>query len=189
MRQFEKKLNENDKKIISNLSCSVGSTPSLFTSLPHRLELKNLEIHPGNYTLYDRQQLWTGVCNDESKIAGRVMSRVIGHYEDRNTILLDAGATALTKETSPQGGYGAIGGFPDLECFAMSQEVTRIRSKDSSVRLPFEKLPIGSMVNIIPNHSCLAAACFDKYFIIHDESNKFLPQRKIVDEWNVWRGW
>lgn len=189
VRQFKKRAKNRNSSFLPSLSCSVGSTPSLFTALPHTFELQNLEIHPGNYTMYDRQQLWTGVCDDVSKVSGRVLSRVIGHYEDRNTILIDAGATALTKETTPQGGYGAIDGFPDLECFAMSQEVTRVRPKDQNARFPFEELPIGSMINILPNHSCLAAACFDQYYIIDDKSSKFSPNEIVVDEWKVWQGW
>ncbi len=173
---------------------SIGSTPSLFHH-HHRedLGLPNLEIHPGNYTLYDRQQLWTGACALESAVCGRVMATVIGHYPDRNTILLDAGATALTKDTTPQGGVCAIGDRDHghlVECYKMSQEVTLVRAMQRSEplhqnedRFPFELFPIGSMVNLLPNHSCLAAACFEKYIIIDDETGTFSPNEPLVDEW------
>lgn len=145
--------------------------------------MENMEIHPGNYTLYDRQQLWTGACSDRTKVAGRVVATVIGHYEDRNTILLDAGALALTKDTSPQGGVCEITGFPELECFGMSQEVIKVRPRDREIEFPFAKLPIGSTVCLLPNHSCLSAACFAEYYIIDDPTCSFAPEEPVVEVW------
>lgn len=176
---------------LDNLIVSVGSTPSVFS---HRNSddamLNNLEIHPGNYTLCDRQQLWTGVCPNEAHVAGRVISRVIGHYEDRNTILLDAGATALTKDTTPQGGVCSIAGrSEDLECYKMSQEVILVRTVDRNQPFPFDEFPIGSIVTLLPNHSCLAAACFDRYHIIDDPSSEFSPDEVIIEEWKPAKGW
>lgn len=159
---------------------SVGSTASAFHHHNH-LDLPHMEIHAGNYTLYDRQQIWTGECTLDD-VAGRVISRVIGHYEDRNTILLDAGATSLTKDLSPQGGMCEIGGAPDLDCFRMSQEVITVTHATRKL-FPFESFPLGTVVNLIPNHSCLAAACFDKYYIIDDPSCTFDVDQDIVDEW------
>lgn len=132
--------------------------------------------------MYDRQQLWTGACT-EPDLAGRVISRVIGHYEDRNAMMLDAGALALTKDSTPQGGVCAIGGHPELDCYRMSQEVILVRPKDTGASFPFDKFPLGSTVNLLPNHSCLAAACFEKYFIIDDPSCLFSPEETVVDEW------
>lgn len=152
---------------------SVGSTPSLSH---HRNDgsIANLEIHPGNYTFFDRQQLWTGACRDRRDIACRVIATVIGVYPDR--FLLDAGATALTKDETPQGGKCEIDGYPDVECYAMSQEVIKARP-------PVPGLPIGSLVKLIPNHSCLAAACFDRYFVIDDPSGSFSEESEILCEW------
>jgi D-serine ammonia-lyase len=173
----------------NHLTVSIGSTPSL----SHHVRgddassslLENVvELHPGNYTLYDRQQLWTGACHDPSLVAGRVLTTVIGHYEDRNMIMLDAGATALTKDTSPQGGMCEVTGFPELECHRMSQEVTLVRPKDSNNAIcPFDRLPIGSKVTLLPNHSCLSAACFDKYHIIDDPTCMFAIEETVVDVW------
>ena len=177
--QFMDLLNEAGIETES-LVISVGSTPSLFHHSNLR-NLPNLEIHPGNYTLYDRQQMWSGSCARED-VAGRVISTVIGHYEDRNTILLDAGATSLTKEQTPQGGMCEIGGSPLLECHRMSQEVTIVTHPTEKV-FPFKSYPLGTIVNLIPNHSCLAAACFEKYYVIDDPSCNFGHDQEIVDEW------
>jgi D-serine deaminase-like pyridoxal phosphate-dependent protein len=176
--------------LLQNLLISVGSTPSL-SQHENPKEWPNLEIHAGNYTLYDRQQLFTKACSSEDDIAGRVMSRVIGHYEDRNTMMIDAGATALTKELTPQGGMAAIGGdgisskvvTQSVEVYKMSQEVSLVRPVDPKATFPYKEFPLGSMVNLLPNHSCLAAACFDKYYIIDDPSCSFSPDEIVVDEW------
>lgn len=181
LKQQLESLGENSSAV-NDLIVSVGSTPSA----RHHESLKGLanpiEIHPGNYTLFDRQQLWTGACT-EADVAARVMSRVVGHYGDRNTILLDAGATALTKDDSPQGSVCEIGGHPELDCYKMSQEVTLVRPKDPHTIFPYAKFPLGSIVDLLPNHSCLSAACFEKYYVIDDPSCSFSPNQEIVDEW------
>lgn len=172
-----------EQKMLNRLTVSIGSTPSArhhtnTVSLPN-----SVEIHPGNYALFDRQQLWTGACT-EPDLAGRVISRVIGHYEDRNTVMLDAGATALTKDATPQGGVCAIGGHAEVfDCYKMSQEMVLVRPKDPNTTFPFQNFALGSIVNLLPNHSCLAAACFDKYHVIDDPSCAFSPDEEIVDEW------
>ena len=53
----------------------VGSTPSC----SHRTDKFSCvtELHPGNYVLYDNQQLLLGSCT-QADIAGKVMTRVIG---------------------------------------------------------------------------------------------------------------
>ena len=171
------------------LIMSVGSTPTVFSlSSDHGLP-SVLEMHPGNYTFFDRQQLWTGACTDKKSVACRVLARVIGHYEDRNTIMLDAGATALTKDLTPQGGYAEVDGYPQLECYRLSQEVMLLRPKDATQRCPFEVMDIGSPVFLIPNHSCLAAACFDRYYIVDDDSKEFSLDQEVVEEWVPVKGW
>lgn len=175
-----------------SLDVSVGSTPSMFyhKKLPQGLEPKKLEIHPGNYVFFDRQQLYTGACADESWVAAFILARVIGHYDDfdRNAIMLDAGATALTKESTPQGGMCAVLGRPELECYRMSQEVTMVRCRDGTP-FPFEDFPLGSTVLLIPNHSCLAAACFGVYYVVDEEGGMVSKDSKIVDKWEPVRGW
>lgn len=174
----------NAQNSSNDLIVSVGSTPSMshHYRIPRLINHNKMEIHPGNYTLYDRQQLWTGACPSKESVAGRVLCKVLSHYPDRGTILLDAGALALTKESTPQGGMCEITGHPQLECHRTSQEVTLVRTKDGST-FPFVDFPIGSVVSLLPNHSCLAAACFDRYYIIHDTTCAFDPEQEVVDEW------
>jgi D-serine deaminase-like pyridoxal phosphate-dependent protein len=48
------------------------------------------QIHPGNYCLYDRQQVASGSCTLD-QVACYVITRVIGVYPLRNSLLIDAG--------------------------------------------------------------------------------------------------
>ncbi len=177
---------------VSSLRISVGSTPSMF-SHDNALNIPNIELHPGNYVFYDRQQLWTGACSSEKSIGGFVLSRVIGQYDDkhRNAIMVDAGATALTKETAPQGNMCSVLGRPDLECYRMSQEITMIRCKsdDGTKSFPFEEFPLGSTVLLIPNHSCLAAACFEEYHVIDGGTSSVSTKSEVVETWRPVKGW
>jgi D-serine deaminase-like pyridoxal phosphate-dependent protein len=192
MRGFLDKLKQFGdigKQRVDLLDVSVGSTPSLFHHSSSLQLLERLELHPGNYTMYDRQQLWSGAASTESSLAGRVLARVIGHYEDRNTIMLDAGALAMTKDSTPQGGACAVAGHPGLFCYRMSQEVTLCRPADPSQKLPLSEFPLGTLLSLLPNHSCLAAACFDKFYVIDDPLGNYAPEEEIVEEWLPAKGW
>ncbi|MGE3525230.1 MAG: hypothetical protein AB7I33_04840, partial [Gemmatimonadales bacterium] len=39
--------------------------------------------------------------------------------------------------------------------------------------------PTGERVRIVPNHSCLTVACFDRYHVVRGEA--------VVDEWAIHR--
>jgi D-serine ammonia-lyase len=209
---MEQHFDDNKKQHIfaTNFTVSVGSTPSLphhfhpssdndntihpqqewWTQFFLRYPTAILEIHPGNYTLYDRQQLYTNACPNVQAIAGRVLTRVIGHYNDThrpNTLLLDAGATALTKESTPQGGMAAITGHEQTSSvYKMCQEVSMARGNSPQF---LQDCPLGTILALQPNHSCLAAACFDKYYIVDDPTGQFAPDTPIVDEWEPVKGW
>lgn len=85
---------------------SVGATPSAAcgdahefraaaAALPHGTAL---ELHPGNYVFFDRQQVASGSCGAD-EVACYVLARVIGGYgAPRNELLVDAGSCALHKD-------------------------------------------------------------------------------------------
>lgn len=137
------------------------------------LDLVN-EIHPGNYVFYDRHQLEIGACGPD-EVAVRVVARVVGVYPERNEALVDAGALALSKDPGPAHlyrepgaapcGYGLVDGMPDVCVASLSQEVGKLTSR-SGAPLPWDKLRLGALVRIMPNHSCLAAACFHEYVVV-----------------------
>ena len=111
------------------------------------------------------------------------MTTVVAHYPQHNQILIDAGALALSKDPGAahidtEIVYGAVPGYPHLKIFSISQEHGLITSE---APIAFESFPVGSPVQIIPNHSCLTAALFPKYHVVEDY--------QVVDVWLPMRGW
>ncbi|KAK1743917.1 hypothetical protein QTG54_005514 [Skeletonema marinoi] len=105
--------------------------------------------------------------------------------------MVDAGATALTKKSTPQGSMRSVLGRPDLECYRMSQEINMIRckSEDGAKPFPFQEFPLGSTVLLIPNHSCLAAACFEEYHVVDGGDNSVSTKSEVVEMWSPVKGW
>jgi D-serine deaminase-like pyridoxal phosphate-dependent protein len=149
---------------------SVGSTPTV-------LFAENLsgitEARCGIYMFWDLAQLSRGVCRAED-IAVSVLASVIGHNRQGRSLILDAGALALSKDV------GANRYLPDAKfgylCDPVTMErlgelsVSAVHQEHGTVLLPnekwFESLKIGSLVRIIPNHACLTCAAYDGYHVI-----------------------
>ncbi|XP_069501897.1 D-serine dehydratase-like [Ambystoma mexicanum] len=157
---------------------SIGSTPSCSHPVPDMGKLT--EVHPGNYIFYDAQQMMIGSCKMED-IAVRVLTRVIGHYPHRNELLVDCGWTGISLHSLGKlpSGYAIIEGHPDLKLVGMTQEHGRIQP--ISGELDFSKFPLGSLLSLIPYHSCATAAMHPVYYIHSDG--------KIVGTWTPTRGW
>jgi len=143
---------------------SIGSTPTMMQAV----DLKGItEIRPGNYIWFDLFQFHRGNC-ELDQIACSVLTAIIGVYPERNTILVDAGALALSKDAGfYQNGkvlFGQIKNHPDWELVSLSQEhgIIQIGNTD------WTNLKVGDYLEIIPNHSCLTAACFEFYYCIND---------------------
>eukprot|EP01116_Phalansterium_solitarium_P009124 TRINITY_DN23157_c0_g1_i1.p1 TRINITY_DN23157_c0_g1~~TRINITY_DN23157_c0_g1_i1.p1 ORF type:complete len:408 (-),score=142.11 TRINITY_DN23157_c0_g1_i1:268-1491(-) len=153
---------------------SVGATPSCSTSLTFD---GVTEIHPGNYVFFDRFQATVGSCTMDD-VAGSVLTTVISHYPDRGRFLIDAGALALSKDIGATDGrdFGHIVGHPHLRIVAITQEVGTVES-DGSRPIDFSMYPIDSQLRILPNHSCLTAACFPRFYVTSGD--------KIVDIWET----
>ena len=176
MVQFAGRLQE-DK--ISCETVSVGSTPTAMHA-PHWQGVS--EIRPGNYVFFDKFQADIGSCH-LSDVAATVLTTVAAHYPDHNRMLIDAGALALSKDTGADHTgndivFGAVQDHPQLKLFSISQEHGLVTADDP---IAFENYPVGSLLQIIPNHSCLTAALFPKYYVIE--------KNQVVDEWIPMRGW
>lgn len=157
---------------------AVGSTPSCAAGDPLYLLWDGIdEWHPGNYVFFDRTQQHFGACTEDD-IAVSVLTRVVSQYVNRNEILVDAGALALTQNQCGLPGWGAVRGDDNIVIKRMSQEMCLLHSLDGS-RLPFQDMRVDSLVEILPNHSCHVAAMFPEMFI-RDASTA--PVVETVDE-------
>jgi D-serine deaminase-like pyridoxal phosphate-dependent protein len=158
---------------------SVGSTPTAV----HAPGWQSIsEIRPGNYAFFDKFQADIGSCS-LGEVAATVLTTVVAHYPQHNQMLIDAGALALSKDPGAahlveEIVYGTVVGNPHLKIFNISQEHGLITSQ---APIDFNNFPVGGLLQIIPNHSCLTAALFDRYHVV--EGNQ------VVDQWRPMRGW
>lgn len=162
---------------------SVGSTPTV-TRVDHLGGIT--EIRPGNYVFFDATQIALGSCALQ-EIAFTVLSTVIGLYPQRGALVLDVGAIALSKDPGPRHanpGYGIlldlqgrpIGGL-QLDALTQEHGVVHLREGTSWPA----GLKLGDRMRIVPNHSCLAAAAFDRYHLLRDDT--------LAGTWSTVRGW
>lgn len=158
---------------------SAGSTPTC----SHAENWQDVtEIRPGNYIFFDKFQADIGSCAlDDCSVS--VLTRVISHHPERNQFLVDAGALALSKDAGAthlgrEVGYGAVIGYPDLFVESLSQEHGIIRDRRGDKK---NGLKVGSLLKIIPNHSCLSAALFETFHVVENG--------KLIDKWQPARGW
>ena len=168
----------------NNPIISIGSTPTmLFAS-----HLNNIsEVRAGIYMFWDLAQASRGICKMED-IAVTVLASVIGHNHQKKKIIIDAGALALSKDISanrfmPEVGYGLVcdpnsGEYLGLNISEIHQEHGAIDISNSDW---FDNLPIGSLVRVLPNHSCLTCAGHSSYNI--------LENNMIIDNWRRTNGW
>ena len=162
---------------------SIGSTPTM--SAIDNLE-GITELRCGNYIFFDAFQVALGSCRFED-CALTVLAAVVHRDFERQKIVVDAGAIALSKdrgavEFDQKCGYGRVydlvGNDLNLRVASLSQEHGEIFVADKAV---FNRLKVGSRIRILANHSCLTAAQHSHYHVLEDG--------KIVDRWEINRGW
>lgn len=154
------------------VEASVGSTP-MMTAVEDLHGVQ--EARPGNYAFFDAMQVVIGSCADDD-IAVSVLATVISAPAGLDHVVIDAGALALSKDT----------GCTDPPHFGhvMREDGTPIRgavvrSVSQEHGLVTADLPVGMRVRVVPNHSCLTAACFDEYVVLDGHS--------ITDRWEIGR--
>jgi D-serine deaminase-like pyridoxal phosphate-dependent protein len=168
------------------LTVSVGSTPT--ARFAERLSGVT-EMRPGVYLLGDLFQTGIGTCSLDD-LAASVLASVIAHRRDENALLIDAGGLALSKDRSTQAldddkGYGLVcdaatgAPIPGLMVTSVHQEHGHVTASSS---LPFEKLPVGAKVRVLPNHVCMTAAMYDFYHVIDGRG-------RVTATWDRCHGW
>jgi D-serine deaminase-like pyridoxal phosphate-dependent protein len=163
---------------------SIGSTPTVTAAE----DLTGVtEVRPGNYLFFDAFQAAIGSCRLD-EVAFSVLATVTGVYPERRELVVNAGALALSKDpgpihVDPSCGFGVVveaadqQPIPGLRVISLSQEHGVLRS-DRPLDPSWQP---GSRLRILPTHSCLAAACFDRFHLVRGT--------EIVDEWRPVRGW
>lgn len=168
---------------------SVGSTPTA----THGVNFDGLtEMRCGVYMFGDLFQAEIG-SHRMDDIAVSVLATVIGHRPELNAALIDAGALALSKDRST----GAPG-LPEDAGFGLLTDVMG-RARIAGVKVghvyqehgmlvsdgpfPFDMLPVGARVRVLPNHVCMTSAMYDGYHVIEGVSEE------VIDLWPRINGW
>ncbi|MGI4946582.1 MAG: alanine racemase [Janthinobacterium lividum] len=164
---------------------SVGSTPTIL----YAEHLRGVtEARAGIYLFWDLAQLSRSMCV-EADIAVSVLATVIGHQRRGPSLVLDAGALALSKDIGanrfmPGAHYGWVCDTATLQRLGtLSVEV--VHQEHGTVPVPdegwFTRLPVGSTVRILPNHACLTCAPYPAYDVVAGGA--------VVSRWNRTGGW
>lgn len=123
---------------------SGGSTPSLEASLGSPGVVT--EMRPGVYVFGDAQQWELGRTTPE-RIALTCRSTVISHAGGR--VVLDSGSKALGADRAPYAsGFGRLLDDPDARIVQLSEHHAVVETSRS--------YPLGSVVDVVPNHVCNA---------------------------------
>lgn len=168
---------------------SAGSTPTM--RFAERLDGVT-EVRPGNYMFYDLSMVGRGVCAIDD-VAVSVLTEVIVNLPDRDRVLVDAGALAMSLDRSADSGglVGAgLGMICDLDGRAMSDVVVAKASqehgwlgrRDGSTGLPLDELAVGSRWRVLPIHSCMTSSAYDAYYVVDGGA-------EVVDVWPRVHGW
>jgi D-serine deaminase-like pyridoxal phosphate-dependent protein len=169
---------------VAGVERSIGATPT--ASMVERFP-ECEEARPGNYVFFDAFQATLGSCSIDD-VAVSVLVSVIGLYPEQNKVIVDGGALAMSKDPGPahlDPGFGfgivcdtSLRPLP-LRLVSMSQEHGQVVAAEEGA---LARVGIGTKLRIIPNHSCLTAAMFDRY-LVHD------AEGRLLEEWRPARGW
>ena len=152
---------------------SIGSTPTVL----YAEHLGGVtEVRAGIYMLWDLAQLSRKACRIED-IAVSVLASVIGHNRAGRSLILDAGALAMSKDIGankylPDAGYGYVCDvrtttrLDSLSIDVVHQEHGTVTVDDEAW---FERLPVGSFVRVLPNHACITCAGYDAFDVVRGE--------------------
>ncbi|WP_421876736.1 alanine racemase [Pacificispira sp.] len=150
---------------------SAGSTP---TALFSRDATGLTEYRAGVFVFFDLDQQSRGICQRE-ELALSVLATVIGHNREAGKVLIDAGGLALSKDRGanafrPEVGYGEVcdaagSPIPGVFVTSVSQEHGHVVLPDPAL---FDRLPVGSLVRVLPNHACMTAAAYPEYTVLED---------------------
>ncbi|MEH6630359.1 MAG: alanine racemase [Halopseudomonas aestusnigri] len=182
-------VNAADRLRSEGLPCPIVSAGSTPTAVFAKSFDGLTDIRPGVYMFGDVDQMFIGVCRS-NEIAASVLASVIGHNKDANRILIDAGGLALSKdisasEFSSHTGYGLVCDLSgkvleELYVESVHQEHGLIASVSGS--LPYEDLPVGSRVRILPIHACMTVAAYEQYEV-HSSDGELLAKWDRVNRW------
>lgn len=189
-REHAAVLMARDRLAAAGFPCGVvswGSTPTAVHAEPTP---GITELRCGVYQFGDLFQAGIG-SHAPADIALSVLATVIRLRPERNALIIDAGAFALSKDRSTAAlGPALDAGFGRLadEAGALFEPALTVVHAyqehgvvTSAAPIDFARFPLGSRVRVLPNHACPTAAAHDRYHVVADG--------RVVAEWGRVNGW
>lgn len=134
----------------------------------------------GNYPTNDLQQVATSLV-EPTQQAMRILTDVYSVYPDRNEALVNAGTTALSKETSELPGFAVVVDRPQWSVVRMPQEhgilgwaesdqtrrlVEKMGSKSGDGEKVEAAFAVGDKVLLYIRHGCITAATHYAFYVV-----------------------
>ena len=147
---------------------SIGDTPGCslaeeFTGID--------EIRPGNFVFYDAMQVALGSC-EASRVAVAMACPVVAQHADRNEMIIYGGAVHFSQDSISLNGSRSFGTVVPLEGTSWGSPIgggfiSSLSQEHGVVSATTEVMrshPAGSLIGILPIHSCLTADCMKGYY-------------------------
>lgn len=164
-----------------HLDLSIGDTPGCLAldEFPGATE-----IRPGNYVFFDAKQASCGVCSwDEVAVA--LACPVVAAHPERDEMTVYGGAVHLSLDAFPWQGtrvHGLValpgGGNTRWSSPLEGAWVARLSQEHGILHIPRHlqaQIPLGSLVCILPAHSCLTAQCMGSYRTLSGRKVEMMP--------------
>ncbi|HEY9569240.1 MAG TPA: hypothetical protein VIR38_14195, partial [Thalassobaculum sp.] len=74
--------------------------------------------------------------------------------------------------------------LPGVTVEAVHQEHGRLAGTDG---VPFDALPVGSRVRVLPNHACMTAAMYERYAVV--DGTALGDEQPVEAFWDRVNGW
>ncbi len=155
-----------------NLALSIGDTPSC--SLVENFEGIE-EVRVGNFVFYDLMQAQIGSCEQE-QIAVAVACPVVAHHPERNQMVVHGGAVHFSKDLlfdeDKKMYFGKMVHLENGKWTFSSNSLVSISQEHGIISCQpedFQRYPLGSLVGILPIHSCLTVDMFAHYLTLEGQ--------------------
>jgi D-serine deaminase-like pyridoxal phosphate-dependent protein len=132
---------------------SAGSTPTVEFSTSSVIT----EIRPGEYVFNDLNNTRLG-ASTEDQIALFVAGTVVSDWVP-DQVILDIGTKAISREGSPEIGYGAVPGTSAI--------LSKLNEYHGFLPLPGGRFrpAVGTVLPVVPNHVCPVVVNFEEYIV------------------------
>jgi D-serine deaminase-like pyridoxal phosphate-dependent protein len=146
---------------------SAGSTPTVEFSTTSSVIT---EIRPGEYVFNDLNNTRLGACT-EDQIALFVAGTVVSSWVP-DQVILDVGSKALSREGSPEIGYGAVAGTSAI--------LSKLNEYHGFLPLPAGDFrpTVGTVLPIVPNHVCPVVINFEE-LLVTDSAGTSLERWRV----------